>query len=151
MLARERGALAPARQVSSAKSWLAHPAVDRRAAILPWGARTPTAAHLARRCVGALPDAHPRRVERDDRGRRRGLRLERQTIVLTVPASFDEEARELTVEAARSAGLANLTLLEEPIAAFYAWMAEHAWPIGRSKTARSRSSATSAAARPTSA
>ena len=54
-----------------------------------------------------------------------GLRLERQRIVLTVPASFDEEARELTVEAARQAQFAHLTLLEEPIAAFYAWIAEH--------------------------
>src|SRR6185503_20432830 len=53
------------------------------------------------------------------------LRLERQRIVLTVPASFDEEARELTVEAAREAQFAHVTLLEEPIAAFYAWIAEH--------------------------
>ncbi len=53
------------------------------------------------------------------------LRLERQRIVLTVPASFDEEARELTVEAARHAQFAHLTLIEEPIAAFYAWIAEH--------------------------
>ena len=52
-------------------------------------------------------------------------RFENQEIVLTVPASFDEEARELTVEAARRAGLENLTLLEEPLAAFYAWIAEH--------------------------
>jgi molecular chaperone DnaK (HSP70) len=51
--------------------------------------------------------------------------FENQEIVLTVPASFDEEARELTVEAARQAGLQNLTLLEEPLAAFYAWVAEH--------------------------
>jgi molecular chaperone DnaK (HSP70) len=50
-------------------------------------------------------------------------RFEHQEIVLTVPASFDEEARELTVEAARIAGLENLTLLEEPLAAFYAWIA----------------------------
>ena len=50
-------------------------------------------------------------------------RFEHQEIVLTVPGSFDEEARELTVEAARSAGLDNLTLLEEPLAAFYAWIA----------------------------
>ena len=49
-------------------------------------------------------------------------RLERQDIVLTVPASFDAVARELTVEAARAAGLENLTLLEEPQAAFYAWI-----------------------------
>ena len=69
VLARERGALAPARQVASAKSWLAHPAVDRRAAILPWGTDSPPL-DFAGRCVGALSDAHPRRLERDDRGRR---------------------------------------------------------------------------------
>ena len=92
-----------------------------------------------------------------------GLRLERQRIVLTVPASFDEEARELTVEAARQAQFAHLTLLEEPIAAFYAWIAEHhtvdraapgapAFPATvRCPTMGSRWSATSAAAPPTSA
>ena len=51
--------------------------------------------------------------------------FENQEIVLTVPASFDEEARELTVEAARSAGFQKLTLLEEPLAAFYAWISGH--------------------------
>src|SRR5439155_700562 len=56
--------------------------------------------------------------------------FENQEIVLTVPASFDEEARELTVEAAREAGLQNLTLLEEPLAAFYAWVAEHQNVLG---------------------
>jgi hypothetical protein len=56
--------------------------------------------------------------------------FENQEIVLTVPASFDEEARELTVEAAREAGLENLTLLEEPLAAFYAWVAEHQNVLG---------------------
>ena len=79
------------------------------------------------------------------------LRLERQSIVLTVPASFDEEARELTVEAAHAAQLAHLTLLEEPIAAFYAWMAEHEGAAGARGRATSRWCATSAAARPTSA
>ena len=53
------------------------------------------------------------------------LRFERQTIVVAVPASFEEEARELTIEAASAADLAHLTLIEEPVAAFYAWMAEH--------------------------
>src|SRR6185369_11978970 len=52
-------------------------------------------------------------------------RLEHQSIVLTVPASFDQEARELTVDAARQAGFAQLTLIEEPIAAVYAWIAAH--------------------------
>src|SRR5215510_11915271 len=53
------------------------------------------------------------------------LRFELQEIVLTVPASFDEEARELTVKAARDAGIQKLTLLEEPLAAFYAWIVTH--------------------------
>ena len=102
VLARDRGALAPARQVASAKSWLAHPGVDRRAAIPAVGQHGAGSAHVARRRVGPLSDAPPRRVERDDRRpATTALRFERQSIVLTVPASFDEEARELTVEAAQ--------------------------------------------------
>ena len=124
VLARERGALAPARQVASAKSWLAHPAVDRRAAFLPWGstdaAPRMSPVEASARYLMHLRDAwNAATASGDD-----ALRFERQSIVLTVPASFDEEARELTVEAAQIAGLANLTLLEEPIAAFYAWMSE---------------------------
>ncbi len=120
--AREQGALTPGRQVSSAKSWLCHDAVDRTAKILPWGAD-----HTEQVCspVEASTSylAHARdawnhtMAEGDDE-----LRFERQEIVLTVPASFDEEARELTVKAARDAGFQKLTLLEEPLAAFYAWI-----------------------------
>jgi hypothetical protein len=126
VLARERGALAPARQVASAKSWLAHPGVDRHAAILPWGAAaSPGSPRISPIDASARYLIHVREAwnvtvaAEDDR-----LRLERQRIVLTVPASFDEEARELTVEAARQAQFANLALLEEPVAAFYAWIAE---------------------------
>jgi len=122
VLARERGAVAPARHVASAKSWLAHPAVDRRAAILPWG-ETPgpkiSPVDASARYLSHIRDSWNTAVASSDMA----CRLERQTIVLTVPASFDEEARELTVEAARQAQLANLTLIEEPIACFYAWMA----------------------------
>src|SRR5262245_49727056 len=122
VLARERGAVAPARQVASAKSWLAHPAVDRRAAILPWG-ETPgpkiSPVDASARYLSHIRDSWNTVVASSDTA----SRLERQTIVLTVPASFDEEARELTVEAARDAQFANLTLIEEPIACFYAWMA----------------------------
>ena len=124
VLARERGSIAPARQVSSAKSWLAHPGVDRHAAILPWGPAddgprmSPVAASA--RCLAHIRDAWNATVAATDEA----LRFEKQRIVLTVPASFDEEARELTVEAAHTAQLSQLTLLEEPIAAFYAWMAE---------------------------
>ena len=123
VLARERGALAPARQVASAKSWLAHPGVDRRAAILPWGTTAApriSPVDASARYLMHIRDAWNATIAAGDED----LRLERQRIVLTVPASFDEEARELTVEAARRAEFAHLTLLEEPIAAFYAWIAD---------------------------
>jgi hypothetical protein len=130
LLARERGAIAPARQVSSAKSWLAHPGVDRQAAILPFGgagmadngdaAPRISPVEASSRYLAHIRDAWNATLAAGDDS----LRLERQKIVLTVPASFDEEARELTVDAARKAQLSKLTLLEEPIAAFYAWMAE---------------------------
>jgi len=127
VLARDRGAVAPARQVASAKSWLAHAAVDRRAAVLPWG-ETPgpkiSPVDASARYLSHIRDSWNTAVASSDTA----CRLERQTIVLTVPASFDEEARELTVEAARDAQFANLTLIEEPIACFYAWMAAHHRP-----------------------
>jgi uncharacterized protein DUF3731/Hsp70 protein len=124
VLARDRGAVAPARQVTSAKSWLAHPGVDRHGAFLPWGS-TAAAPRISpvdasARYLMHLRDAWNATIASGDEA----AAFERQSIVLTVPASFDEEARELTVEAARAAHLLTLTLLEEPIAAFYAWMAE---------------------------
>jgi DNA-K related protein/Hsp70 protein len=123
VLARERGALVPSRQVTSAKSWLVHPGVDRRAALLPWGVESGpliSPVDASARYLIHIRDAWNATIAEHSAE----LRLERQRIVLTVPASFDEEARELTVEAARQAQFDNLTLLEEPIAAFYAWMAE---------------------------
>jgi hypothetical protein len=123
VLARERGAVVPARQVTSAKSWLAHPGVDRRAALLPWGVESGpriSPVEASARYLSHIRDAWNATVA----DKHEELRLERQRIVLTVPASFDEEARELTVEAARQAQFADFTLLEEPIAAFYAWVAE---------------------------
>ncbi|HEY0839349.1 MAG TPA: Hsp70 family protein [Vulgatibacter sp.] len=118
--AREQGTRVPARLISSAKSWLSHAGVDRRAAILPWGApdEVPklspveaTSRYLAH-VREAWDAAHPDEP------------LEDQDLVLTVPASFDAVARELTVEAAHAAGIgAHLTLLEEPQAALYAWVA----------------------------
>jgi molecular chaperone DnaK (HSP70) len=128
VLARERGALTPGRQVASAKSWLCLSTVDRTADLLPWEAEpgdkvcSPVAA--SGRYLTHLRDAWNHSMARDEAGAVDEARLfERQQIVLTVPASFDEEARELTVSAAREAGLENLTLLEEPLAAFYAWVA----------------------------
>jgi molecular chaperone DnaK (HSP70) len=120
-LARALGAQAPGRLVASSKSWLSHPGVDRMAPILPWGAEpevpkvSPVAAsasylaHLRAAWNTRFPQ-HP---------------LERQQIVLTVPASFDEGARALTLEAARMAGLPHLRLLEEPQAALYDWLYRH--------------------------
>ncbi|HZR82644.1 MAG TPA: Hsp70 family protein, partial [Candidatus Binatia bacterium] len=120
--ARRLGARVAGRLVTSAKSWLCHGGVDRDARILPWGG-APDAPRLSpveasSRIVEHLRDAwdaaHP------------GERLAEQDVVLTVPASFDEVARELTVRAAEAAGLARIRLLEEPQAAIYAWIAAHA-------------------------
>jgi hypothetical protein len=125
--AQAQGVKVPGRLVSSAKSWLSvMGGVDKRAAILPWQAPegvpkiSPVEAsrlylqHLAE----AWDHAHPAREA-----------LAAQEVVLTVPASFDAAARELTAEAASLAGLKSLTLLEEPQAALYAWLAAHgdAW------------------------
>jgi molecular chaperone DnaK (HSP70) len=122
VLARELGALLPSRQVSSAKSWLSYPGVHRRAKILPAQAEPPqpmmSPVEASARYLMHLRDAWNRAIGIDVE-----TRFENQEIVLTVPGSFDEEARELTVEAARSAGLDKLILLEEPLAAFYAWIA----------------------------
>ena len=123
MFARDHGAKSPARLVGSAKSWLSHEGVDRRAAILPWNAPaevpkvSPVAACAA--YLEHLRDAWNKTVA----GKSADDRLERQQVFLTVPASFDAAARELTVEAARAAGLTQVTLIEEPQAAFYAWLA----------------------------
>jgi molecular chaperone DnaK (HSP70) len=120
--AREQGALVPGRQVSSAKSWLACTGLDRRARILPAQAEPPqpmiSPLEASARYLMHLRDAWNGAMGKDI-----DARFEHQEIVLTVPASFYEDARELTVEAARTAGLENLTLLEEPLAAFYAWIA----------------------------
>ena len=118
-LARARGAELPARLVSSAKSWLCHGSVDRTAPILPWGAAADTtkvspvqaSTRYLQHLAGAWAALHPDEP------------LAHQDVFLTVPASFDAVARELTIEAARAAGLAHVTLLEEPQAAFYSWLA----------------------------
>ena len=121
LFARERGAQVPGRHVASAKSWLVHPSVDRTAAILPWGAppevprlspvqaEARILAHLRQAWDAAHPDAP----------------LAAQDVVVTVPASFDEAARALTLQAAAEAGLPRLLLLEEPQAAFYDWTRVH--------------------------
>lgn len=121
--ARERGSELPQRLVSSAKSWLCHTGVDRTEPILPWespdGAERIAPIEAVQRFLDHIRDAWNHRMAQDDPA----ARLEHQQIFLTVPASFDAVARELTVRAARSAGLEDVTLLEEPQAAFYAWIA----------------------------
>jgi molecular chaperone DnaK (HSP70) len=117
-LARKLGAQVPGRLVSSAKSWLSHPHVDRTAPILPWGAETDVA-KVSPVAASASYLAHLRAAWNT---RFPSQPLERQQIVLTIPASFDEGARALTLEAARMAGLSDLRLLEEPQAAFYDWL-----------------------------
>ena len=121
-LARNRGAEIPQRLISSSKSWLCHTMVDRNQPILPWGS-TDEVRNLSPVEASAAILDHIRRawnhtIAPDDKN----LVLERQEIFLTVPASFDAVARELTVKAAARAGLPDIILLEEPQAAFYAWI-----------------------------
>jgi molecular chaperone DnaK (HSP70) len=120
-LARELGSRVPGRLVSSAKSWLSHAEVDRTAGILPWGGveDVPRVSPLEA-SAGYL--AYVRDAWNHHFGRNR---LQDQDVVLTVPASFDEAARTLTVEAARVAGLERCRLLEEPQAACYDWIHRH--------------------------
>lgn len=116
--ARLLGSKTQGRFVSSAKSWLSHPSVDHTAEILPWGsadeiqkvspldASASYLSHIRTVWGHKFPDSS----------------LEKQTIVITVPASFDEAARALTVEAAKIAGLSDIRLLEEPQAVCYDWL-----------------------------
>jgi molecular chaperone DnaK (HSP70) len=121
-LARRRGAENPVRLVASAKSWLSYGGASRTAPILPWGAPEEVP-HLSPVDASSEYLRHLAAVfDRTVAGGDSSLALARQDVLLTVPASFDEEARELTLRAARAAGLEHVTLLEEPQAAFYAWL-----------------------------
>jgi hypothetical protein len=120
-LARRRGAESPARLVASAKSWLSHGGANRTEAILPWGS-PPEIPHVSPVEASAEYLRHLAAAFDADMAGASGVALADQDILLTVPASFDEEARELTLQAAHQAGLSNVTLLEEPQAAFYAWL-----------------------------
>ncbi len=121
-LARTRGAEAPARLISSAKSWLCHVGVDRTAPILPWGSgddlKKMSPLEVSSQYLVHIRNAWNYLIAQDDPT----LSLENQDILLTVPASFDAAARELTVQSAERAGLSSIRLLEEPQAAFYAWI-----------------------------
>ncbi|MFM7143118.1 MAG: Hsp70 family protein, partial [Alphaproteobacteria bacterium] len=125
--AQRRAAEVPDQVVASAKSWLCHAGVDRLASILPWTPPgtvsaeglervSPVAASAA--YLAHLRDAWNHAHAADDPG----ARLEEQDVFLTVPASFDAAARELTRLAASEAGLDRIHLLEEPQAALYAWV-----------------------------
>lgn len=124
--ARRRAGESPGRVVSSAKSWLSHPSVDRHAPQLPLNAPEDVTAispvEATFRLLEHLAEAW--RAGSPEHGT-----LGEQEVILTVPASFDAAARELTVEAALAAGIDQLTLLEEPQAAFYAWLEQRgdAW------------------------
>jgi molecular chaperone DnaK (HSP70) len=120
-LARRLGARVPGRLVASAKSWLSHAAVDRLAPILPWGA-PPDVPKVSPVAASAGTLAHLRAAWNE---RHPTAPLEAQSVVLTVPASFDDAARELTLQAARDAGLPTLRLLEEPQAALQDWLFRH--------------------------
>lgn len=119
--ARDHGGQVPGRMVASAKSWLCHPGVDRTAGILPWqggddvdrlspvDVSSRYLAHIAAAWTYHFPQAP----------------LSEQTVVLTIPASFDEVARNLTIQASQKAGLKRVLLIEEPQAAFYSWIDRH--------------------------
>ncbi|HVV43871.1 MAG TPA: Hsp70 family protein [Bryobacteraceae bacterium] len=120
--AQRRGAEVSSRLVSSAKSWLSYSSVDRTAAMLPWKAAedvkrispVDASAEYLRHLRAAWDLEHPEAP------------FDQQDVLVTVPASFDAIARELTGKAAQAAGYRNLTMLEEPQAAFYAWIERHA-------------------------
>ena len=120
-LARVLGGQVPGRLVASAKSWLSHANVDRHAAILPWGA----ADDVARVSPVAASASYLAYVRAAWNARFPDAPLERQELVLTIPASFDEGARALTLEAAKLAGLPRLKLVEEPQAAFHDFLHRH--------------------------
>jgi molecular chaperone DnaK (HSP70) len=121
--ARDHGSKIPDRLVSSAKSWLCNMQADRKAKILPWGSEgfekispvTTTSEYLLH-----IKNAWNHFVKDEDKF------LENQFVVITVPASFNEEARDLTMEAVKMAGFgSSVTLIEEPLAAFYYWLINH--------------------------
>lgn len=125
IFAREQGAKTPSRSIQSAKSWLCYSAANRRDPILPVECFD-AAFRLSPVEVSAAYLKHLKRAWNHSIAKNSvENQLENQSIVLTVPASFDEAARTLTLEAARLAGLEHVTLLEEPQAALYSWIAQH--------------------------
>jgi hypothetical protein len=121
-LARKRGAESPNRLVASSKSWLSYAAVNRTAPILPWQAPDEVPKISPVEASSQFLQYLRTVWDSGEAGEQRELALAEQDVLLTVPASFDEEARELTRRAAEQAGYQHVTLLEEPQAAFYAWL-----------------------------
>jgi hypothetical protein len=124
--ARERGAEIPQRLISSSKSWLCHTLVDRNNPILPWEGPEDieklSPVEASSMVLRHIKEAWNDTMAQTEEGYDEQLLIENQDIFLTVPASFDAVARDLTIKAAEMAGLSHVTLLEEPQAAFYAWI-----------------------------
>ncbi|MCH2175472.1 MAG: hsp70 family protein [Lentisphaeria bacterium] len=126
IFARDYGSDRPNQFVNSAKSWLAHNGVDRDAAILPWGI-SDEYTHISPLEATTQYLLHIRKAWNQAMGKHKDQSgsyciLETQQVTITIPASFDETARELTIQALRKAGYKNFVLLEEPLAAFYCWL-----------------------------
>lgn len=121
VMARNESANTSGRAISSAKSWLCHAGVDRTASLLPWQG----ASDVDRLSPVEASARYLEHIRRAWNQKFKSEPLEKQDIVLTLPASFDEVARTLTVEAAHQAKLPRVILIEEPQAAFYAWVNKH--------------------------
>jgi molecular chaperone DnaK (HSP70) len=122
VFARDEGSSRPGRLIASAKSWLSHAGVDRTAELLPWHGD----ADVDRLSPVEASSRYLRHIHDAWNAKFPGHPLADQDLVITLPASFDEVARELTIEAARRAGLPRIFLIEEPQAAFYAWVYRNA-------------------------
>jgi len=126
VFARQQGAAVPERLVSSAKSWLAHAGVDRTRGILPWGSelgdQMVSPVQVSTFYLEHIRNAWDAEFARLNDAQGTPCILREQQVILTVPASFDEVARQLTLSASQEAGLEHVVLLEEPLAAFYGWL-----------------------------
>ena len=124
--ARDYGSAVPNRFIASTKSWLCHAGVNRKGKLLPWGSdiesilKSPV--EITSYFLEHIKSAWDKKFSKVKDIYGNPCILTEQQIVITIPASFDETARELTVESAKKAGYKNISLLEEPLAAFYSWL-----------------------------